>query len=85
MLFVPEGVSDDSMQDICSLMSEGKYAHCNTAFFPVKWLIAVDNHAVLCPRSVKTNLVFWKYQENSIVYRGEIPLTVHSSTPDIRT
>ena len=25
MLFVPEGVNDDSMQDICSLMAEGKF------------------------------------------------------------
>ena len=24
MLFVPEGINDDSMQDICALMAEGK-------------------------------------------------------------
>ena len=30
MLFVPEGVNDDSMQDICSLMAEGKFVIAKT-------------------------------------------------------
>ena len=32
VLFVPEGVNDDSLQDICSLMAEGKICFCYMNF-----------------------------------------------------